>query len=414
MLEPNHGEINGMTSQSAASPRIEQLLVRNFRALRSVGITQLTPMAVLLGPNGSGKSTVFDVFAFLAECFLSGLQPAWDRRGRAEELKTRDAEGPVTIELAYREEPGTPRITYHLEVDECGGKPSVVHEWLGWERGSGGAPFQFLEYRNGEGQAVGGDEPDVGDERKAIPLRSPDLLAVSALGQLRDHPRVAALRDFIIGWHMSALSTDGMRGRPEAGSQAHLSASGGNLANIIQYLSEGHPSRLERIFEVLRRRVPRIERALAEAMPDGRLQLQIKDAPFSRPVPGRSASDGTLKLLAFQALLHDPKPPPFIGIKEPENFLHPRLLHELAEEFAVASERAQLLVATHSPFFLNALKPEQANVLWRDQKGHTRARRVADIDHIPDFMESGALLGDLWMEGYFNVGDPLTGHGAEC
>ena len=78
-----------------------------------------------------------------------------------------------------------------------------------------------------------------------------------------------------------------------------------------------------------------------------------------------------------------------------------------------ACEHTQMLAATHSPFFLNALKPEQVHVLWRDQKGHTRTRRVADLDGVSDFMENGALLGDLWMEGAFNVGDPLTRHGAE-
>ncbi len=404
-----------MTSQDADTtpPRIERLKVRNFRALRDVEIKQLTPMTVLLGPNGSGKSTVFDVFAFLAECFSSGLSSAWNRRGRAKELKTRDADGTVIIELAYRERPGTPRITYHLEVDECDGKLSVVHEWLRWKRGSRGAPFQFLKYRNGEGQAVRGDEPDAGGERKAIPLKSSDILAVNALGQFQEHPRVAALRDFVMGWHVSCLSSDGARSWAEAGPQAHLSANGNNLANVIQHLSGKHPKRLDRILETLRRRVPRIESVLAEAMPDGRLQLQIKDAPFNRPVPGRFASDGTLKMLAYLVLLHDPKPPPFIGIEEPENFLHPRLLNGLAEECMAASERTQMLTTTHSPFFLSALKPEQAHVLWRDQKGHTRARRVADINRVPNFMESGALLGDLWMEGYFNVGDPLTRHGAE-
>ena len=405
--------MNGMISQDAAPPRIERLKVRNFRVLQDVEITQITPMTVLLGPNGSGKSTVFDVFAFLAECFSSSLESAWDRRGRAKELKTRDAEGTVIVEFAYRERPETPRITYHLEVDECEGKLSVVHEWLRWKRGSGGAPFQFLKYRNGEGGAIPGDEPNAGEERKAIPLNSPGTLAVNALGRLRDHPRVSALRDFVMGWRVSHLSADSVRGRPEEDPQVHLSASDNNLANVIQNLSERHPERLDRIFRTLRRRVSGIESVPIHAMPDGRLRLQIKDAPFNRQVPGRFASDGTLKILAYLALLHDPKPPPFIGIEAPENFLYPRMLHELAEECMAASEHTQMLASTHSPFFLNALKPEQVHVLWRDQKGHTRTRRVADLDGVSDFMENGALLGNLWMEGAFNIGDPLTRHGVE-
>jgi Predicted ATPases len=79
-----------------APPRIQYLKVQNFRVLRDVEFKDLSPFTVLVGPNGSGKSTVFDVFAFLAECFESGLRRAWDRRGRAKELRTRDAEGPVT------------------------------------------------------------------------------------------------------------------------------------------------------------------------------------------------------------------------------------------------------------------------------------------------------------------------------
>src|SRR5215210_5366861 len=102
--------------------RIEYLRVENYRALKLVEFKNLTPLTVLLGPNGSGKSTVFDVFAFLSECMDSGLRRAWDRRGRARELKTRGADGPVAIEIKYRE-PGFPLITYHLAIDERQGVP---------------------------------------------------------------------------------------------------------------------------------------------------------------------------------------------------------------------------------------------------------------------------------------------------
>lgn len=390
--------------------RIQSLRVENYRALKRVEFNKLTPMTALLGPNGSGKSTVFNVFAFLSECFESGLRGAWDRRGRAKELKTRGSDGPVVIEIQYRE-PKLPLITYHLAVDEREGRPVVVEEWLQWRRGKKGKPFRFLNYNEGKGRATSGEQPDEQDTRKEIPLKSPDLIAVNALGQFADHPRVAALRDFITGWYVSYFSVDDTRGQPEAGPRERLSRTGDNLANVIQYLAEQHPERLERIFEVLRARVPRVERVLADTMPDGRLLLQIKDAPFEHPVLARFASDGTLKMLAYLVLLYDPDPPSFIGIEEPENFLHPRILPELAEECRKASENGQLLVTTHSPFFINTLKPEEVRVLYRDERGYTQAVRAADIKGVPAFMQAGALLGQLWMEGHFGMGDPLVSQG---
>ncbi len=399
------------SNQRRKPPRIEYLRVENYRALKHVELKDLTPITVLLGPNGSGKSTVFDVFAFLSECFESGLRRAWDRRGRAKELKTRGAEGPLVIEIKYKES-GYPLITYHLAVDERRGSPVVTEEWLSWRRGSTGKPFRFLDYKEGVGRAASGELPDETDRRIDIPLKSPDLIAVNALGQFAEHPRVAALRDFITGWYVSYFSVDSTRGQPEAGPQERLSRTGDNLANVIQYLAERHPDRLQQVFEILRSRVPRIESVLADSMPDGRLLLQIKDAPFDHPILARFASDGTLKMLAYLVLLNDPDPPPFIGIEEPENFLHPRLLPELAEECRASSERSQLLVTTHSPFFLDAMRPNEVRILWRDDAGFTGAVRPADIEGIPEFIHAGATLGQLWLEGHFGIGDPLVNQGS--
>lgn len=395
-------------------PRIESLRVENYRALRKVELDNLTPMTVLLGPNGSGKSTIFDVFNFLSECFQFGLRHAWDRRGRGKELKTRGSNGPIVFELKYREQPKDPIITYHLAIDEGAKGPEVVEEWLQWRRGQKGQPFRFLEFRKGVGRAVSGELPDAEDQRKDTTLRSADLIAVNTLGQLAEHPRVAALREFITDWYVSYLSIDSTRNQPEAGPQERLSKGGENLPNVIQYLKEQYPERLEHIFSVLRARIPRLERVEAEPMPDGRLLLQIKDAPFEQPVLSKFASDGTMKMLAYLAVLYDPEPPRFIGIEEPENFLHPRLLPELAEECRAAAERSQLLVTSHSPFLLNAMRAEEVRVLYRDEQGFTQAVRACDIQGIPEFIKAGASLGYLWMEGHFGLGDPLVNQGAPC
>lgn len=400
-------------TQRKGPARIVSLRVQNYRALQDIQLSELTPLTVLLGPNGSGKSTVFDVFSFLSESFQFGLRYAWDRRGRAREIKTRGQDGPVVIELKYREAPRARLMTYHLEVDEQAGKVFVAQEWLQWTRGkTSGRPFRFLQYQHGEGGAVTGEEPDESGRSVQSTLQSPDLLAVNALGQFAEHPRVAALREFITDWYVSYLSIDETRGQPEAGPQERLSKSGDNLANVLQYLREQHPGRLEDIFAVLRSRVPRLEQVITEPMPDGRLLLQVKDAPFDRPILSRYVSDGTLKMLAYLVVLYDPEPPRFIGIEEPENFLHPRLLAELAEECHRAADQSQLLVTTHSPFFLNSIRPEEVRVLYRNEQGYTKSLRASDNEKVINFMETGAALGELWIEGHFGVGDPLVNSGA--
>ncbi len=392
-------------------PRIEYLHVTNYRALRNLELKNIAPLTVFLGPNGSGKSTIFDVFAFLSECFSVGLRKAWDRRGRFKELRTRGVEGNIEIELKYRERPGSPIITYHLAIAEEKSGPYVAEEWLQWRRGSKGKPFKFLDFKNGEGLVVSGDMPDEQDERIDERLDSPEMLAVNTLGQFAKHPRVSALRRFITGWYLSYLTAESTRGVPEAGPQERLSATGDNLPNVIQYLKEQHPERLQRIVQVLAARVPRLEKVEADLLADGRLLLQIKDAPFEQPILAKFASDGTLKMLAYLTVLYDPSPPQLIGIEEPENHLHPRLLPGLAEECRAASNQTQLMVTTHSPFFVNGLRPEELWVLYRDEKGYTQAKRAADMRGVKEFMDTGAKLGYLWMEGYFEVGDPLTAFG---
>src|SRR6266511_2381038 len=278
--------------ESAGFPgtaRIERLRVQNYRVLRDLKLRDIAPLTVLLGPNGSGKSTLFDVFAFLSECFADGL---------------------IVFELKYRERRGNPVITYHLAIDERRSGPVVAEEWLQWKRGQYGRPFRFLDFREGAGDVISGEQPELNDQRNRETLESPDLLAVNTLGQFARHPRVSALRRFISGWYLSYVAADSTRGVPEAGPQERLSQTGDNLPNVIQYLKEQHPDRLSKILEVLARRILRLERVDADLLADGRLLLQIKDEPFEQPILAKFASDGTLKMLAYLTVLYDPQPPP--------------------------------------------------------------------------------------------------------
>ena len=280
---------------------------------------------------------------------------------------TRGASGPVVIEIKYRERP---RTTANY-LSSCGS---------GGPRGSRSSRRVACMEARAIWKTLPASWSTIVDKGKQLAVSFLTRMIrgwiphsfhqirsqVNTLGQLADHPRVAALRRFITGWYVSYLSADSARGQPEAGPRERLSRTGDNLANVIQYLGERHGQRLDEIFKTLGKRVPHVERVLSDVMPDGRLLLQIKDAPFDHPILARYSSDGTLKMLAYLVLLHDPYPPPFIGIEEPENFLHPRLLYGLAEECRGTSEDTQLLVTTHSPYFLDALRAKEVRVLWRE------------------------------------------------
>lgn len=392
-------------SAATARPIIVQLRIQNYRVLRDVTFDKLEPLTVFFGPNGSGKSTVIDVFAFLHEAFSTNLRRAWDHRNRMGELRSRGSDGPITFELKYREDRRSKLVSYRLAIGEESGLPVVEEEVLRWTTTPAqGRPRNILSFSRGQGRVYDEDADSYSDER----LDSADLLAVSTLGQLSRHPRVAALRRFISGWYLSYVSADQTRTVTEAGPQERLSETGDNLPNVIQHLQEQHPERLRDIMSALAARVPNLEMVEPEPMPDGRLLLRLKDAPFSEPILARYVSDGTMKLLAYLTVLFDPSPASIVGIEEPENQLHPRLLAPLAEEIRTASERSQVLVTTHSPQLADALRPRELWILYRGEEGYAKTMRASDLPTIRAMVDAGGLLGDLWMEGYFDVGDPLV------
>lgn len=386
--------------------RIERLRIVNYRALRDVEFKELTPLTVLCGPNGSGKSTVFDVFAFLNEAFTTGLRSAWDERNRMEGIRSRGADGAVQFEIAYRAEDldGKDRlVTYLLSVEQDGTKPVVSSEKLRWSTSiAQGRPREILSFAGGRGTVYDEESGHYQEEE----LASPDLLAVSALGQFRAHPRVRVLREFIQGWYLSYITADGTRTTPHSGPEPHLSRTGDNLANVIQYLAEEYPDRLAEIFGKLGERVPQLESVMPLHLDDGRLLLRLKDKPFSEPVISRFASDGTLKLLAYLIVLNDPDPFAVVGIEEPENQLHPKLMPILADEIRESSGHGQMLVTTHSPEFLVDVRPKELWAITRGDDGYARVRRSSDDDLVTSMVSAGANLGDLWQEGYLAGADP--------
>lgn len=393
--------------------KIESIKLKNFRAFKNAEIRDIPGMCVMVGLNGSGKSTLFSVFGFLKDALTDNVHVALTKLGGSrgfQEVRSRNADGPIEIELQFRETPSSPLVTYFLAISETNGRPVIAREILKYRRGSKGEPWQFLNFTNGEGTAVTNEPDEVTDsallQRERQKLKSPDILAVKGLAQFEKFPATKALGNLIENWHISDFHIQRARPDQEAGFAEHLSKEGENLSLVTEYLYNHHRETFNRIIEKMKQRVPGIVRIEAKTTEEGRVLLRFQDGAFEDPFLARNVSDGTIKMFAYLVLLCDPKPHPLLCVEEPENQLYPRLLAELAEEFRDYARRGgQVFISTHSPDFLNAIELDE--VFWLvKEMGYTTIHRARANAQVKAYMEQGDQMGYLWKQGFLEGADP--------
>lgn len=130
---------------------IEDIRIRNFKALKDVGLRKMPSLAVFVGRNGVGKTTLFRVFSFLKNCLAKNVRIALQNEGGFngfKEVVTRgvDTSESIVIELKFRLWIAEKErlVTYRLEIGLENGRPLVRREILRYKRGQYGAPFHFI------------------------------------------------------------------------------------------------------------------------------------------------------------------------------------------------------------------------------------------------------------------------------
>ena len=394
--------------------RPESIKLKNFRTFRDTELKKIPRFCILVGANGVGKSTIFGVFDFLKHLMESNVNAALSRLGGSrgfKEVRSRGAEGPIEIEIKFRETSKSPLATYFIRIDERGGKAYIAREVLKYRRGSKGQPWHFLDFADGRGSAVTNElsvlsaknlsEKDLKRENQT--LKSNDILAVKGLAQFENFPVVRTLGDLIENWHISDFHINRAREEQTAGYAEHLSKEGENLSVVLQYLYDNHRAVFEAIIKAMSERVPGVASVTTKTTEEGKMLLKFGDGAFEDPFLARFVSDGTIKMLAYLVLLNDPNPYPLLCIEEPENQLYPELLNELAEEFRAYAENGQVIVSTHSPDFLNAARLDEVFFLVKEN-GYTSILRAADNDQLKAYMDEGDKMGYLWKQGFFPGG----------
>lgn len=403
--------------------KIEGVRIKNFGPLKDIVMgktlsnqnhTALNNVTVIIGPSGNGKSTLADAFGFLADCMEVGVEAACDakNRGGFTQIRSQGIEEPVKFELYYRESSNTRPITYELEIDEDAmGRPYVKAEMF-WQRvEKRGRPLYFLSLQNGKGYAYEGKEGGVDEngrteKGKKVEVELADIrkLGIVTLGAMKQYERIEKFLNFLKSWYLCYFSPDAARILQTAAPQPYLNRTGSNINNVAQYMYRENKREFMKVLKEIQTKLPNIEKIEPVKFDNGQMMLKFWEKGFKSAFYSPKMSDGTLKLFAYYLLLHESNPRQLVFIEEPENGLYHQYLKMLADEMVKNVGNGfskQLFVTTHSPFFVNALHPEDVWVLTKGDDGFSTIKRASEYQFVKELSEEGVPLGDMWYSRYF-------------
>jgi predicted ATPase len=386
---------------------IQEVTVENFKSLKSVSL-KLGQRNVLVGPNLSGKSNLIQVFRLLtrmvtAPSGAAGLSNAIQPPGAVSDVWWKGKEqGPISIRLVGSGEPfanlgSDARWSYHITVAPTQwGFIQVQDESLRVDTSRG--ECRLIENVAGQRKIQTRDGRSLSSVpeayRSALEFEIPDWEG-------------DALRRFFRSTQFHQLIPAVMRQLNQSVAANFLTEHGDNLASWLMTLQTKHGASFERIARVARDAFPSLERLFTVPTQQGQVFLASQERYLTGPVSIFQMSDGELAFIALLSLIFSPLEYGALlhCVEEPENYLHPRLLATLAtvlkqaQEELLPEQRAQIVIATHSPYVVDQFSLDELIVLQKHQ-GATVVIRPSDKVHLRDLLKSEEIgLGELFYSG---------------
>jgi len=390
--------------------------VEGFRLIERIGLTnllsfgpkglalELEPLNVLIGPNASGKSNLIAALSLLHAVPSDLSVPIREGGGIAEWLWKGGGDGAeAKLEVVARIGKLGP-VVHELRIEHAVPSTKLCFEMVKRNDGvlaahpaGGAAGVVTAESPGGPGQPD--DTPSLRtlNERELPSGRSLLSLGLDrahypSLSELADaYGRIAVYSDWKLGpkcpvrqWQPADMPADFLL--PDAL----------NVALVLNDLGY-RGSVMDRIVQLMRRLNEGFDR-VSVRVGSGMVQLFFHENGMEQPIPATRISDGTLRFLCLLSILCHPEPPPLICIEEPELGLHPDMIRTVAELLIEASQRAQLIVTTHSDLLVSALDdvPEAVVVFERGPNG-SEARRL-EPGKLRDWLKRYSL-GEMWLSG---------------
>jgi predicted ATPase len=305
-------------------------------------------LAVLVGANGSGKTSFLELLRAIRDFIRSEIPPeiipGWEIR----EVFHRP--GPDRLRFMIALKRGAETYVFDAEIIGPVGSPTISAERVVVGlKNLDEKPHAQLHRSPEDGSLY-----DVGELERRI--RTPRANQLVLAGYVNpSHRTLYRLKEHIDGWRFFSgiRFNDHLLRRPALIEDAStFRDDGGNLASVLHWLQNEHPTAFNEIQLHIRGVIPAFRSLSVRPSGAGRITLMWDEEGLVSPLSAADLSDGSLRLLLWLTLCLTPIPPPLVCIDEPEVGMHPRTLPLIAALLKKLSERTQVLVTTHSSYLL--------------------------------------------------------------
>jgi predicted ATPase len=341
-------------------------------------VADLGPLEVVAGANASGKSSLFEFLRFL-------------RDSMTDEIPPEIIAGSVAREVFHV--PGANTFGWRLDITA----PNLVGTYTGAVGGPVGQPVVHEEELRGtlDGKdfSLQSHEPELFEVRcvpapthvsvetvdRILPMEQSRLTLSQMTG--KDQRGLSEVRNVIARWRFYGslrIAADTVRRSVLIEQEPMLDEDAGNLSAVLHYLMTEHRDAFAEMEEHLRSVIPGFTGLTVKARGGpGEVIAFVREQGVDKGLPLADLSDGVLRLICWIALCVHPNPPPLICVDEPDQGVHPRTLPVLAALFEKASERTQIILATHSSYFLAQFDISRIAVM-RKENGEAKFLKPAD------------------------------------
>lgn len=368
---------------------IKKVLIENFKAIHRGMDLPLEPFTVFIGNNGTGKSSVIEALRVLQIAVNSDLNKAFDDFGGLDKVRNKNADITPANEGAFGMvkdvfQPTKIILTAHVNKNVYEYEVSINFDRVYVVENEVLKRNEKLVFTSKIKENAKEADVWLYDEetQEKIPFyykHEPNSLMLSYKGSPSYVIGIEEFRRYIEDWQFLYLNAHIM-GLPTKQNKLYywvnkLEYDGANVAEYLLWLKGQDTTYWENLIQKMKFILPYIKdiepHELTETISTEIELLMHETKGKQKAIPGWLLSSGTLRVLALLAVFESPERPSVLFVDEIENGLDPRtiglLLNQIENVFSDKS--MQVIVTTHSPYFLDMVPFESIIVSEKEDNG---------------------------------------------